>query len=303
MAMIKLRVALDQMAPVLGDIDANLKLHRDAIKWAKSKKADLLVFPELSLSGYLVKGMVPHVALAAQGKRLRALAETVGPLNVILGFVERAADGQFYNSAAYLHDGKVQGVQRKMFLPNYGMFEEKRFFANGHRVSPFDMPWGRVGTLICFDALLPAAAYLFEQSGARVLVTISASPMRGVSADGTMVAEEAFRVAQHSHARLMGLVTVFVNRVGTEEGLTFWGGSHVFDPFGHEVITLPDYDPGRAICDIDLRSISRARTLFPHLKEGRPGFILQEMWRLRMESDAEVAQVPGIGLPIGTPGP
>jgi len=288
----RLRVAIDQMAPVLGDIDANIKSHQDAVRWAKSKKAELLIFPELSLSGYHVRGMVPHVALAAQGRHLKKLAESAGSLGVIAGFVEKSTDGQFYNSAAYIRDGHVQGVQRKLFLPNYGMFDEKRFFASGHRVSPFEMPWGRVGVLICFDALHPAAAYLFEQAGARVLVTISASPMRGIRSDGSMSAEESFRLAQRAHARLLGLVTILVNRVGTEEGLTFWGGSHVYDPFGDELLSMPTYEPQRAICDIDLETVSRARTLFPHLKEGRPGFVLQEMWRLRMESDGDVAQRP-----------
>lgn len=211
---------------------------------------------------------------------------------MIFGFVEKARDGRFYNAAAYLKDGAVRAVQRKMFLPNYGMFDEKRFFAEGDRLEPFDAPWGRTGVLICYDALHPAAAYLHEQAGAQLIVTVAASPARGIGPEGSMSGREIFRIAHHAHSRLLGLPTVFVNRVGSEEGLTFWGGSQVVDPSGEPVCELPEYESAREICDIDLEATSRARTRFPHLKEGRPDFILQELWRLRM----------GPRLPIGPAG-
>ena len=278
----RLRVAIDQRAPRIGDIAANMTSHRESVGWARKQKADLLVFPELSLTGYLVMGMVSQVALAPDDPLLMGLARDAGPLGVILGFVERAADGRFYNSAAFLKDGAVRAIQRKMFLPNYGMFDEKRFFAEGDRLEPFDTPWGRTGILICYDALHPAAAYLHEQAGARLIVTIAASPARGIGPEGTMTGREIFRVAHRAHARLLGLPTVFVNRVGTEEGLTFWGGSQVLDPQGEIVCELPEYEEARELCEIDLEATARARTRFPHLKEGRPDFILQELWRLRM---------------------
>ena len=289
-----LRVAIDQLAPRLGDLNANATAHRQSIAWARGQKADLLVFPELSLTGYLVMGMVSRVALAPDDPVLTGLARDAGALGVILGFVEKAADGRFYNAAAYLKDGAVRAVQRKMFLPNYGMFDEKRFFAEGDRLEPFDTPWGRTGILICYDALHPAAAYLHEQAGAQLIVTISASPARGIGPEGSMTGREIFRVAHRAHSRLLGLPTVFVNRVGTEEGLTFWGGSQVLDPQGETLCDLPEYEPARDVCEIDLEAIARARTCFPHLKEGRPDFILQELWRLRM------GPRPPLGRPWGT---
>jgi predicted amidohydrolase len=281
-AMKRLRVAIDQMAPRLGDIDANVAAHRKSIAWARRQKADLLVFPELSLTGYLVMGMVSRVALAPTDPVLIGLARDAGTLGVILGFVEKAPDGRFYNSAACLKDGAVQTVQRKLFLPTYGMFDEKRFFAEGDRIESFDAPWGRTGILICNDALHPAAAYLHEQAGAQLIVTISVSPARGIGPDGSMTGREIFRIAHRAHSWLLGLPTVFVNRVGTEEGLTFWGGSQVLDPQGEALCQLPEYEPARGICEIDLEATARARTRFPHLKEGRPDFIVHELWRLRM---------------------
>ena len=289
----RLRLAIDQMAPVLGDIEANLEKHRDAISWARREKADLLVFPELSLTGYLVRGLVAHVGMARDDPKLTGLAREAGPLRLILGFVERAPDGQYFNSAAYLADGAVHAVQRKLFLPNYGMFDEKRFFAMGHRIEPFDTPWGRMGMLICFDMLHPAVAYLHEQAGTRILITISATPARGVGPEGFMAGAAGFRTAQRAHSRLLGLITAYVNRIGTEEGMIFWGGSEVLDPFANSLCALPEYEAARAICEIDVQAVSRARTLFPHLKEGRPDMVLQEMWRLRMGGAGGPAEGPG----------
>lgn len=277
----RLRLSIDQMAPVLGDLDANFKRHSDAVRWAKSEKADLLVFPELSLTGYLVRGMVHHVAIERGDSRLNALSKQAGDMAVVLGMVERADDGQFFNSAAYLGGGGVAAIQRKLYLPNYGMFEEGRFFASGDRLESFESPWGKSAMLICFDLLHPAIGYLLEQSGVRLLISISASPARGITADGNMAGEMAFRLGQETFARLLGLMTIYVNRVGTEEGLTFWGGSQVMDPFGKVLCEMPMYEESRAICEIDMDSVSRARSLFPHLKEGRPEFILQELQRIR----------------------
>jgi predicted amidohydrolase len=290
-------LAIDQMAPRLGDLDQNFAEHREAIRWANKQNAELLVFPELSLTGYSVRSMAPKLAMTARDERLESLAGYAGALGLVIGFIEQGVDGRIYNSAAFLHDGAVRAVQRKLFLPNYGMFDERRFFATGERIVPIDSPWGKLGILICFDMLHPAAAYLHEQAGTRILIGISASPMRGTTADGNMGARDLFRTAQRAHSRLAGLVTVYVNRVGTEEGLTFWGGSLVLDPFAEIVAELPDYDAARSVCDIDLDSIERARLLFPHLKEGRPNFVLQEMWRLRMWQDDFVIPAERLGGP------
>ncbi|GAB4320078.1 MAG: carbon-nitrogen hydrolase [Candidatus Zixiibacteriota bacterium] len=280
-----LRIAIDQMAPRLGDVDYNADLHVKAIRWAKREKAGLLVFPELSLTGYLVRGMVGSVSMKPDGPILQNLARAAGRLGVILGFVEQGSDSQYYNSAAFLKDGKVAAVQRKLILPNYGMFEERRFFAAGDRIEPIDTPWGRLGIQICFDALHPAVTYLHQQAGVRILVIISDSPARTIGPEGAMAGREVFRIAQRSHARLHGMLTVYVNRVGTEEGMSFWGGSQILDPMAQELCTLPEYDPARAVCEVDLEVIDRARMSFPQLKEGRSDFILQELWRLRMNAD------------------
>jgi predicted amidohydrolase len=277
-----LRLAISQIAPRLGDVKANLDIHRKGIEWAKKQKAHLVVFPELSLTGYLVRGMVGQIAMPADDPRLETLATAAGPMGVIAGFVEKAPDGQFFNSAIFLKDGAVARVQRKFFPPTYGMFDERRFFASGTRVEPVDTPWGRMGMQICFDALHPAVAYVHQQAGVRMLVTLSVVPARNVGPDGSMPGRDLFYLAHMTYSRLFGLLTVYVNRVGSEEGLSFWGGSRVVDPSGKVLTELPEYEEAHVICDIDIESIDRLRTAFPHLKESRPDVILQELWRLRM---------------------
>lgn len=289
--MSRMRIAIDQMAPVLGDVKRNADYHAKTIAWAKKQKANLLIFPELSLTGYLVRGMVPQVCMPADDPVLIDLAKQAGSTAVILGFVERAADDQYYNGAVFLHEGTVRAVQRKLILPNYGMFEERRFFAAGHRIEPVDTPWGRLGIQICFDTLHPAMTYLHQQAGVQLLVTISASPARIIGADGSMGGREVFHIAQRANARLSGMLAIYVNRVGTEEGLSFWGGSEILDPMANQLLNLPEYEEARAVCDVDLDVIERARMSFPQLKEGRSDFVLQELWRLRMSSN----QPPSFG--------
>ena len=139
-----------------------------------------------------------------------------------------------------------------------------------------------MGMQICFDSLHPAVAYVHQQACVRMLVTISVVPARNIRPSGSMPGRDLFYTAHEAYSRLLGMLTVYVNRVGTEEGLTFWGGSRVVNPMGKVLCELPQYEEDRAVCDVDLESIERARTAFPHLKEGRPDVILQELWRLRM---------------------
>jgi len=123
------RVALAQIAPALGDPRQNLSLHLDQIRRAQEQGADLLVFPELSLTGYFVRDMVPDLALHASGPEIRELLEAAGPMALVAGFVEESPRHRFYNSALYGEGGQVVHVHRKVYLPTYGLFDEQRYFA------------------------------------------------------------------------------------------------------------------------------------------------------------------------------
>ncbi|MFV2070814.1 MAG: nitrilase-related carbon-nitrogen hydrolase, partial [Pirellulales bacterium] len=142
------RVALAQIAPVLGDLERNLETHLETIARAKAEDANLIIFPELSLTGYFLRDMVPDVAIPADAPELRLLVEAAGAMDLVVGFVEETDKHLFYNSVFYASGGRIVHVHRKVFLPTYGLFDEARYFARGQRVRAFDVPphgGGRLG--------------------------------------------------------------------------------------------------------------------------------------------------------------
>ena len=162
-----MRVALAQVAPALGNVEANLRMHRSAARKAAAAGADLIVFPELSLTGYLLQDLVPEVALSPeQSREIEQLRRLSRRIAIVMGFVEESEDHRFYNSALFLARGEILHSHRKVYLPTYGMFDEGREFAAGETFRAFDTPLGRFGILICEDAWHPSAAYLLARDGA-----------------------------------------------------------------------------------------------------------------------------------------
>ena len=156
-----LRVALAQIAPVLGDRQRNVAIHLERIQAAARQQADLIVFPELSLTGYFVRDMVPDVAIAPSSPEIRQLLDAAGKMSVVLGFVEESPQHRFYNTVLYAEGGQIVHLHRKVYLPTYGLFDEQRYFAAGQRFQAFDTArFGRMGMLICEDFWhLSAAAH------------------------------------------------------------------------------------------------------------------------------------------------
>src|SRR6266850_2569803 len=147
-----MKIALAQTAPKLGDPGTNLKRHLELVRRAKLKGADLVVFPELSLTGYMLQDLVPEVAEeTGRGARLRALAAASKRIGIVAGFVERAPGILYYNAAGLFLGGALQHLHRKVYLPTYGMFDEGRYFAAGDTFQTVDTSWGRTGLLICED--------------------------------------------------------------------------------------------------------------------------------------------------------
>ena len=146
-----IRVAIAQMNPRLGDLQANLSLYEEKIRQGIKERADLLVFPELSLTGYYLRDMVPNVALSDRSPEMKKLKQLSREIPFVAGLVEESADHRFFNSAVYFEDGEVRHVHRKVYLPTYGMFDEQRYFARGDRIRAFDSKFGRIAMLICED--------------------------------------------------------------------------------------------------------------------------------------------------------
>ena len=275
------RLALAQIAPLLGRPDDNLALHLENIAAARRDGADLIVFPELSLTGYFLRDMVPEVALAVDAPPLDQLAEGAGPMSLVYGFVEEAEGHRFYNAAAYVEDGYPRHVHRKVYLPTYGLFDEARYFARGDRVRAFDTKaFGRVGLVVCEDFWHLSVATIMQAEGVDLLICIANSPARGVGGETIETADTYLRLGQ-TFAQLLGAVLVLVNRVGFEDGLCFWGGSMVIGPDADILAQAPLFDETLLTATIDPAEIRRQRTITPLGRDEQLLLTLEELERIR----------------------
>jgi predicted amidohydrolase len=282
--MSRLRLGLAQLAPRLGDLATNLDLHHEWVSRARAEAVDLVVFPELGLTGYLLQDLNAEVAMRADDPRLLRLAQRAGEgMSAIVGFVEESDDHRLFISAALLEGGRVAHVVRKAYLPNYGLFEERRFFGAGDRLAAVDSRLGlRLGIAICEDFWHLPVPLLHALDGAQLLVNISSSPGRDVAAvvEGGLGTAESWRALLKTYAMLTGCHVVYVNRVGVEESITFWGGSEVLDPAGQTVLRAPLHDEGLFVAEIDPAEVRRQRVATPLLRDERPDLIARQFERL-----------------------
>ena len=276
-----MRVALAQINPVLGDVDANLRLTEEAIENARAKGADLVVFPELSLTGYSLGQISDEVSIEVLDERITALAQRAGDMSLVLGFHEDSGTFRTYNSAAYFEDGSLVHLHRKLYLPTYGIFEERKFFSPGQRMLAFGTKFGRMAMLICNDAWQPALGFLAVQDSARVLLVPTNSADSRFPGD--LDTTEYWHDITRFYARMYECYVVFVNRVGTEGDLDFWGSSHVVDPWGNVMVEAALYKEDMVTADLDLKSVMQRRRKVPLLREARLGLLSRELNRLAEE--------------------
>jgi predicted amidohydrolase len=281
-----LRIALAQLAPQLGVLDANLARHSAILAEARAGGAGLVVFPELGLTGYQLQDLAAEVAMRQDDPRvLRLAAETAG-LSAVVSFVEEADDHRLFISAALLEDGEVRFVHRKLFLPTYGLFDERRFFAAGDRLRAVDSRLGiRLGIAVCEDFWHMAVPETLAMDGAQMLINVSSSPGRDLAAIhevglGTAV---SWRALMRTYAQLTTCFVVFCNRVGVDETVSFWGGSEVIGPGGEALFTAPLFDEGLHYVDVELGDVRRERISLPLLRDERPELHLRELRRILAE--------------------
>jgi len=277
------RVALAQIAPKLGNLEANLEFHLDAIRAARREKAGVVVFPELSLTGYVLRDQVPEVALGRQAPLLKKLLRAASGLDVVFGFVEEAPGHRFHNAAAYVSKGKIVHVHRKAYLPTYGMFEEGREFAAGDVIRAFGTPHGPAGILICEDAWHPTTAWILVQDGAEILFALSSGPTRGAKPRRGVTSLPVWHELLRTTAQFQTSFVVYVNRVGYEDGLNFGGGSIALDPFGRTIAALPALSSGLTVAELDAEVLRRARAAYPLLRDENLELVHRETGRLRQK--------------------
>ncbi|MEV6639722.1 nitrilase-related carbon-nitrogen hydrolase [Amycolatopsis sp. NPDC051371] len=274
-----MRIALAQVDCVLGDVDGNFTATRRVVRVAAEQGADLVVFPELSLHGYALGKLDDDTSFAANDERLAELAR-YGP-DVLVGFHE---DGKLrrFNSAAYLAGGAQTHLHRKLYLPNYLQWEERKHASPGAALRAFDTRHARMATLICNDAWQPMLPWLAAQDGAEILL-VPTNSAAGL-APGAVDTIEYWRDLLLFIARMQQCWVVFVNRVGDEAGVSFWGGSRVLDPWGGVVAEAPQWEPAVTMVDIDVCATRRRRREMPLLQEARFGLLSREIDRLLQES-------------------
>ncbi len=273
----KLKVGLAQIKPTLGDLEKNFKIHLDQIARAKKEKCDLLVFPELSLTGYFLRDQVTDVALSLKDPRIQKLAQKSGDLSLVFGFVEQSANAHLYNATAYFEKGKLKHLHRKIYLPTYGLFDEQRYLAEGDRLRAFDTPFGRASILICEDLWHPMLPYTAVLDKAIFLIVPSSSPGRGMSQEKEFLSQQMWEQMNRFYARFFTVFVIYVNRVGFEDGIHFWGGSEIIDPSGKAVAKAPESKEAFVTATLSLSSLTRVRAQNPLLRDEKIDLTLRGM--------------------------
>lgn len=275
---------LAQTSPRLGDVAHNLEQHREAIERARSEEAQLIAFPELALTGYRLRDLTFEVALGRRSAVVDELAALSKGIDVLTGFVEESDDHRFYNVAAYFSAGRLLHVHRKVYLPTYGLFEEGRFFAEGTRFDAFETGFGRVGVLVCEDVWHLSAAYAYFLQDVDWLYVISSGPGRGLPEAGKEPSSgKAWNSVLVACASFFQVGVIFVNRVGWEDGVKFWGGSKYVDPSGEVRSEAGQVEAELVYAELDARDLRLSRIHTPLRRDERPSILAQLIARLTDE--------------------
>ena len=239
-----MRIALAQVNPTVGDLAGNTRLVIDWMERARSAAADIVCFPELVLTGYPPEDLVLKPSFVRDNlAQLDVVAQETKGLAAVVGFVDQ--DGDIYNSAAFLHDGEIKAIFHKVFLPNYGVFDEKRYFEPGHGCPLIDVGGVRIGMSVCEDCWFPSGPMALQaHHGAQVLININGSPYH-YGKRGPREAMVGGRAADY------GAFVAWVNTVGGQDELVFDGNSVVFDPRGKLLAHAASFETELLVCDID----------------------------------------------------
>ena len=261
----KIKLALAQISSRRENKKENLRKIEEFTKKAKEAAADLVIFPELSLTGYVVHDQIYELAETIPGpstQRIEEIAKKTG-IHIVFGMPElsKKAEATIFNTAVFVGPKGIIGKYRKMYLPTHSVFEEKRYFRPGYQTAAFNTPLGNIGLCICYDLFFPEVCRLTRLKGAELIISISASPA---------VRRSYFEILTAARALENTAFLAFVNLVGVEDGLQFWGGSRLISPTG-DVLAKAKYDEEDFVtCEVDYSDIRPAETFIPTLRDLRP---------------------------------
>lgn len=271
-----LHVGIAQIAPELMHIEANVEKHIDYIRKAAKEGVELLVFPELSLTGYHFDETFPDIAISAKDDVLTRIAEAAPEMRVIVGFVEESNASLLYNSAAVLQHGKVAFIHRKVNLPTYGDLVEDKWFSEGRTINTFEVADWQAGLLLCADMWNPGLVNLLALHGAKMLIAPINSANDSVKFDNP----SNWRRTVSFYSFMYGMPIILANRVGEEGGRRFWGGSCIYDPYGNVIVSSETDEEELITGVIRWAQVKRARFDLPTLRDANFSLMLREMRRL-----------------------
>ncbi len=254
-----------------------------AVERGISEGVGLVVFPELALSGYFLRDLVPEVALRVDSPHLARLLDLSRHVDIAVGFVEASADYRFFNSALYLSEGEIRHRHRKVYLPTYGLFDEQRYFARGESLRAFDTKFARMGLLICEDMWHLSAPYVLAMDGATTLICLSSSPGRGISEDESLGSTVAWQKLTSTTAMFLNSRIIYCNRVGYEDGVNFWGGSEIVSPSGSVVARGKIFDEDYLVGVLDEGALRRERIFSPMMRDESLPITMNELRRIEKE--------------------
>jgi len=261
----KFDVALAQISCKPGDKQGNLKKIEKMALRAHKEGADLLIMPELSLTGYVVRDQIYELAEEIPGESTRHMQRIAKntDLHIVFGMPELSKNAQatLYNAAVLVNPHGVVGKYRKMYLPTHSVFEEKRYFRPGYQPAVFSTNLGKIGLIICYDIFFPEVARLARLEGAQLIVCISASPG---------VRRAFFEVLTTARAMENTAYLAFVNLSGIEDGLQFWGGSRLVGPNGKILVQAKYDEEDFVLHEIDYADLKSVEPFVPTLKDLRP---------------------------------
>jgi predicted amidohydrolase len=275
---VTVRLAVAQCAPALGAFGRNMDMHDQWIARAREAGAQLIVFPELSLTGYYLKDLAGEVAVERDDPRLDRLRAHSKHIEILAGYVERDPDTKKIHIAqGHFAAGRGRTVHRKVYLPTYGIFDDGRYFAPGESFTPFDTGAGRAGVAICEDFWHVSVPYLYALDGVTVIFTPSASPGRGVAEGGDLGTADSCRLMNRYVAQYLTTYVVFANRVGHEDGIAFWGGSEVVAPDGTVVARAAEFAEDLLVAEVDPDLVARERDRNPLIRDERSDLLFREL--------------------------